>query len=139
MSHTPDRISQKTYEQHPEQYPVERLTGSLPNIDDQVAYRVHYIDEDGAQTSDVVGSHFFYDGCHKIYVMSDNTTAEWMVADGYTIDELHPISSLIGATFTSCPLVFISGIQSNGDPIENEHFTNILPQCSERILFERVQ
>lgn len=83
-----------------------------------------------------------YDGCHKIYLLMDDTQTALMIAVGYqdndteggarlfTLDEISPeiaLAQLHTWFDNSCGLKFISSVKTvEGDP--NEGFTHLISQ-----------
>lgn len=133
------RITETDYLKNKHLYPVFGNVPVTTPVDDRIAWRIHYtIDDEPRQIVDVPGSHFFFDGCHKIYMMTDNATVKRLANEGWDNEEFYPVDELVGAAFMSCPLLFIEHLNTGGAPVGNEHFTTILPQCAEDIVFEKV-
>lgn len=59
----------------------------------------------------VIGEHFAYDGCHKMYVCKNNEEVFEAQQIGY---EIHPIADLPDIYEQSCPLRFISPFDLDG-------------------------
>lgn len=51
---------------------------------------------------------FFYDGCHKIYLIETPQDKQDFFERGWTQDDIFPISELVATYQKSCPLKFIS-------------------------------
>lgn len=81
-----------------------------------------------------------WDGCHKIYILLDETQTKFMQEVGYSegeddfflassVSKQDMFSTLYEWWDTSCGLRFISSIRTiNGQPNTNEGFTDVIPQ-----------
>lgn len=58
---------------------------------------------------EVPASHFAYDGCHKIYLITNEGDLGHMLDQGWPTEDFHPISELPGIWEETCGLRFISG------------------------------
>lgn len=54
---------------------------------------------------EITASHFAYDGCHKIYLISTDAEKDDCISTGY---DIHPIAKLQKKFEDSCGLRFIS-------------------------------
>lgn len=59
---------------------------------------------------EIIGNHFAYDGCHKIYVIEDDIDLQDATRKGY---EILPISRISEIYKNSCPLKFIDNWKLN--------------------------
>lgn len=51
---------------------------------------------------------FFFDGCHKIYIIEDENDKKTMFANRWTIEDIHPLNEIQTIFANSCPLRFIN-------------------------------
>ena len=54
---------------------------------------------------------FFYDGCHKIYLIEDESDKTEMFENGYEASDIYPISKLSEIWDKCCSLRFISNVK----------------------------
>lgn len=67
---------------------------------------------------------FFYDGCHKIYIIEDFSDIEDMINNLYwSMDDIYPIDELENILLNSCPLVFIHNVKLTKDYLTQEQKT----------------
>ena len=70
----------------------------------------------------VVAESFFFDGCHRFYLVEDEGDLTCMENDGWDLTrDLHPIEELPTLWETSCPLRFISTVK----------LAEVVPRCFE--------
>lgn len=73
-----------------------------------------------------------WEGCHKIYIMSDETADADMIACGYDTVRVEDKDKAVAQLFEwwedSCGLRFINRIETTGGKIGNEQFFNVIPQ-----------
>jgi hypothetical protein len=68
----------------------------------------------------VVAESFFFDGCHRFYLVEDEEDLTCMENDGWDLTQnLHPIEDLPTLWETSCPLRFISTVK----------LVEVVPRC----------
>jgi len=60
---------------------------------------------------EIIGKSFFYDGCHKIYVIEDDEDVNHMKEIGWSEEQIYPISYLPTAFYGSCSLRFIHNVK----------------------------
>lgn len=58
---------------------------------------------------------FFYDGCHKIYLIEDADDIKEMYDAGWEDNDIYPINELENILLNSCPLVFIHNVKLTKD------------------------
>jgi hypothetical protein len=58
--------------------------------------------------TEVIGDKFFFDGCHKIYIIEDSEDIETMETKNWTEEDIYPIDELEEIYHDSCSLRFIS-------------------------------
>lgn len=67
---------------------------------------------------------FFYDGCHKIYIIEDFSDIEEMIGYySWTMDDIYSIDELENILQNSCPLVFIHNVKLTKDYLTQEQKT----------------
>ena len=74
--------------------------------------------------------YFFYDGCHKIYIIEDEEDIEEMKKNGWGDEDIYSIEKLEDIYFhDTCPLRFINNVKLD------KHY---VPQCTrdEDVIFE---
>lgn len=71
-------------------------------------------------------THFFYDGCHKIYLVESRDDIATMTQIGYTKDDLYNIEQLEEIYNKSCPLRFINTVK----------LKSIVPQFRQKVTFK---
>ena len=54
---------------------------------------------------------FFYDGCHKIYLIEDDDDIEDMYDKGWDDNDIYSIDELEDVLQNFCPLVFINNVK----------------------------
>lgn len=69
---------------------------------------------------------FFYDGCHKIYLVESRDDITTMTEIGYTKDDLYSIEQLEEIYNKSCPLKFIRTVK----------LKSIVPQFRQKVTFK---
>ena len=73
-----------------------------------------------------------WEGCHKIYIMSDETADADMLDIGYDTVRVEDKDKAVAKLFEwwedSCSLRFISRIETTGGKIGNEQFFTVIPQ-----------
>ena len=62
---------------------------------------------------EVIGNRFFFDGCHKIYIIEDNQDIEDMKQKNWTDEDIYPIEELEETYHNTCSLRFISNCKLN--------------------------
>lgn len=72
----------------------------------------------------IYGSEFFYDGCHKFYIIESEKDKLEMFDKGWSEDDIYPIESLPGLFESSCGLEFINNVS-----LDREY----VPQLSENV------
>lgn len=77
------------------------------------AYKVDHIKE------------FFFDGCHKIYLIEDDNDKQDFFKMDWKQDDIYPIIQLPDKFWHSCPLRFINTCK----------LKQIVPQCRQRVKF----
>ena len=68
---------------------------------------------------------FFFDDCHKIYLIEDQKDKEDMFSIGWREEDIHKIDELEDVFNDSCPLRFISTCK----------LKTIVPQCQKETKF----
>lgn len=67
---------------------------------------------------------FFYDGCHKIYIIEDFNDIEEMIGYySWSMNDIYPIDELENILLNSCPLVFIHNVKLTKDYLTQEQKT----------------
>ena len=66
---------------------------------------------------------FFYDGCHKIYLIEDDDDIEDMYDNGWEDNDIYSIDELEEILLNSCPLVFIHNVKLTKDYLTQEQKT----------------
>lgn len=67
---------------------------------------------------------FFYDGCHKIYIIEDFSDIGDMINNcEWSMDDLHSIDELEETILNSCPLVFINNVKLTKQYLTQEQKT----------------
>ena len=67
---------------------------------------------------------FFYDGCHKIYIIEDFSDIEDMINNcEWSMNDLHSIDELEETILNSCPLVFINNVKLTKQYLTQEQKT----------------
>lgn len=61
----------------------------------------------------VIGNKFFWDGCHKIYIVENEKDLKEMFKNGYSKKDLYNISKIKEIYNNSCSLRFISNVSLN--------------------------
>ena len=51
---------------------------------------------------------FFFDGCHKIYIVEDNDDIAHFLTLGYNMDDFHVMDEIEDIYIDACPLKFIN-------------------------------
>jgi hypothetical protein len=73
-----------------------------------------------------------WEGCHKIYIMSDEAADEDMIDIGYDTIKVDDKSKALAQLFEwwedSCSLRFINRIETTGGKTGNEQFFSVIPQ-----------
>lgn len=68
---------------------------------------------------------FFYDGCHKIYLIETPQDKKDFFNNGWDKDEIYPIDTIIDCYENACPLKFINTCS----------FKTIVPQFVSQVTF----
>ena len=66
---------------------------------------------------------FFYDGCHKIYLIEDDNDIEDMYDNGWEDNDIYSIDELEEILLNSCPLVFIHNVKLTKDYLTQSQHT----------------
>lgn len=66
---------------------------------------------------------FFYDGCHKIYLIEDDDDIEDMYDKGWDGNDIYPIDELEDVLQNFCPLVFINNVKLTKQYLTQEQKT----------------
>ena len=74
---------------------------------------------------EIKATHYFYDGCHKIYLIETPQDKQHFLSIGYTEDDIYPIDTIIDTYQNACPLKFISTCK----------LATIVPQCTNQVTF----
>ena len=61
--------------------------------------------------NNIQGLAFAFDGCHKIYVIEDETDYKIAFDNGYLKEDIFPMNKLLETFENSCPLRFISNMK----------------------------
>ena len=73
-----------------------------------------------------------WEGCHKIYIMSDEAADEDSIACGYDTVKVEDKDKAVAQLFewweASCGLRFIYRIETTGGKVGNEQFSTVIPQ-----------
>lgn len=73
----------------------------------------------------IKATHFFFDNCHKIYIIEDETDIEKFKEIGWTTHDIYPIEQIIEIYQNACPLKFIDTCK----------LKTIVPQCARQVTF----
>lgn len=66
---------------------------------------------------------FFYDGCHKIYLIEDADDIKDMYNAGWEDNDIYSIDELEEILLNSCPLVFINNVKLTKQYLTQEQKT----------------
>lgn len=66
---------------------------------------------------------FFYDGCHKIYLIEDADDIKDMYNAGWEDNDIYSIDELEDVLQNSCPLVFINNVKLTKQYLTQEQKT----------------
>jgi hypothetical protein len=55
----------------------------------------------------IKATHYFFDGCHKIYLIEDDQDKQNFFNMGWTELDIYPINTIIDTYECACPLKFI--------------------------------
>lgn len=73
----------------------------------------------------IKATHYFFDGCHKIYLIEDEQDKQNFLNMGWTELDIYPINTIIDIYECSCPLKFIQTCK----------LKTIVPQCTTQVTF----
>jgi hypothetical protein len=73
----------------------------------------------------IKATHYFYDGCHKIYLIEDDQDKQNFFNMGWTELDIYPINTIIDTYECACPLKFIQTCK----------LETIVPQCIKQVTF----
>lgn len=68
---------------------------------------------------------FFFDGCHKIYLIEDEQDKQKFFDMGWTENDIYTIDTIIDCYENACPLKFIQTCK----------YKTIVPQCTTQVTF----
>ena len=73
-----------------------------------------------------------WEGCHKIYIMSDKAADKDMIGMGYDTVKVDDKDKAVAQLFewweSSCSLRFINRIETTGGKVGNDQFFDVIPQ-----------
>ena len=73
----------------------------------------------------IKATHYFYDGCHKIYLIETPQDKEELFSIGWQETDIYPIDTIIECYRNSCPLKFIQTCK----------LKTIVRQCATQVTF----
>jgi hypothetical protein len=76
----------------------------------------------------IEGNTFFFDGCHKIYIIEDKQDIKDFEKKGWSKEDIYPIEELEETYYNTCSLRFISNCKLDKNYVkqcEKAIFTNI--------------
>lgn len=68
---------------------------------------------------------FFYDGCHKIYLIEDEEDKKDFLYGYWEENDIYPIEQIVDIYMNACPLKFIQTCK----------LKTIVPQCANQVTF----
>lgn len=73
----------------------------------------------------IKATHYFFDGCHKIYLIEDEQDKQNFLNIGWTENDIYTIDTIIDCYENACPLKFIQTCK----------LKTIVPQCTTQVTF----